>query len=156
MCGQQYPEHRLSGEIKGCNLCGHPCTARLDGLNHVKLWHNPPDVTADSSEPIQASLHTHTSRIQLQVRITPWNFWYGVDNPGEVGSTAVYPHLEIASTLYLKLLTQPWNNLYLDASACSPLIISLCKCQYIDWSCHPVFRPFLQMGWPAQILWAYN
>ena len=29
-----------SDEVKGCNNCGRPCTARLDGLNHVILQHN--------------------------------------------------------------------------------------------------------------------
>ena len=31
---------RDSGEDKGCNQRGRPCTARVDGLNRVKLQHN--------------------------------------------------------------------------------------------------------------------
>ena len=31
---------RDSGEVKGCNQCGRPSTACVDGLNHVKLQHN--------------------------------------------------------------------------------------------------------------------
>ena len=31
---------RDSGEVKGCNQHGCPCTACLDGLNHVTLQHN--------------------------------------------------------------------------------------------------------------------
>ena len=31
---------RDSGEVKGCNQRGRPCTARLEGLNCVKLQHS--------------------------------------------------------------------------------------------------------------------
>ena len=36
--------------------------------------------------------------------------WYSVDNPGEVRSTAVYLPSWIPSTLYIRLLAQPYNK----------------------------------------------
>ena len=100
-----------SDNVKGCSKRRHPCTARLDGLNRDILWHNkgiwqstyqclyrchfgPRSMwqLADSGEPIGLPARAYLLPLYtvpgmhhaVKVR-------YGVDNPGEVGSTAVFP-----------------------------------------------------------------
>ena len=95
-----------SNEVKVCNQCGCPCTARLDSLNRVILQHN---------EGIQWTTYQCRWDASLELAWHDSRFWhayrplctriplvhssryvshcetYGVDNPGEVRSTAVYP-----------------------------------------------------------------
>ena len=107
MHGQRYQEKCDSGEVKGCNQHGCPCTARLEGINCVTLQHsegiclttyqclldaNSPDVTADSGKPTDFPARTY----MYPSYTTPGTYHtvkllYDVDNPDEVGSTAVYP-----------------------------------------------------------------
>ena len=96
-----------SGEVKGCNQCGCPCTACTNGLNCVTLQHNEeihwttyqclldailesPDGTADSGEPTGLPTCAYPSYIAPGMHHTV-KLWYGIDNQREVGSTAVYP-----------------------------------------------------------------
>ena len=97
-----------SCEVKGCNQQGHLCTARLDGLNRVTLQHNKGIrwtiyqclldaileltlyVTADSGKPTGLPAHAYSSYTAPGMYHTAI-LWYGVGNPGKVGSITVYP-----------------------------------------------------------------
>ena len=73
----------------------------------MPFW-NLPDVKADSGEPIGLPAHAYPSYTDPGTYHTV-KPWYSIDNLGEVGSTAVYPPFKIMSTLYVRLLMQPYN-----------------------------------------------
>ena len=88
----------MGGDIQNTDLQhDSTCTARLDGLNRDLLRHNEGiwrntshDVTADSGKPIGLPARAYplytAPGMHHAVKVR-----YGVDNPGEVGSTAVFP-----------------------------------------------------------------
>ena len=96
-----------SNKVKDCSKCGYPCTARLNSLNRDILRHNKgtwwntyqylyrhhfgPHLTwqlvfgKSTGLPARAySLYTAPGMHHIM------KLRYGVDNPGEVGFTAVY------------------------------------------------------------------
>ena len=117
-----------SNKVKGCSKRGRPCTACLDGLNRDILQHNEGiwwntyhcfiDVILDLTwrdswfwqayRPLACAYPLCTAPGMHHAM----KLWYGIDNPGEVGSTAVYLPSWIPSTLYVRLLAQeqPYNN----------------------------------------------
>ena len=118
------------GEVKCRNQHRRPCTARV----HVRRWSKSCDTSTQRRNPLnnfpvpfrhhfgtcptwqlilaslQASLHAHTPRTQLQVRITPWHFdmlkiiWV------KSGPLLCIHHPEFVSTLYVRLLMQLYNH----------------------------------------------
>ena len=154
MCGRRYSErntdfNRDSSGVKGCNQHGCICTARqgsVDGLNHLKLRHNEEIwwTTYQCLLDTILKLILHDSWfqraycppytcIQFQVCITLWN-WYGIDNLGEVRSTAVYGLLLIFSSwnhvnsVYVRLLMQPYNYMPRWAEPQRHTVVSLWNC----------------------------
>ena len=100
---------RDSDEAKGCSKRGDPCTARLNGLNCDILWHNE-GIWRDTYQCLYHRCHFGprstwqpilASSTGLPTRPYPLyiapgmqhsvKLRYGVDNPGEAGSTVVYP-----------------------------------------------------------------
>ena len=97
---------RDSGEVKGCNQRGRPCTARLEGPSCVTLQHSEgirlttyqlPFRRHFGTRPtrqlilasLQASLHAHTRPPYTALGMYhTMKFSYGVDNPGEFELTA--------------------------------------------------------------------
>ena len=82
------------------------------------------DMTADSGKPTGLPARAYPLYITPSMHHT-MKRRYGVYNPGEVGSTAVYiRHLGFTSTLYVRLLMQPYNMLLLILQSMSPLVSS--------------------------------
>ena len=76
----------------------------------MTFW-NSPDVTADSGEHTGLPAHVYcTSHTQLQVRITLLDFNMEQIIRVKLGPLQVICHFEIVSTLYVRLLMQPYNN----------------------------------------------
>ena len=76
---------------------------------------------------LQASLHACTTCTQLQVCI---KLWYGIDNPGEVGSTAVYPPSWIrVNSCNLTILKSQWS--YFKGWSVHVYVIHRTLCMYI-------------------------
>ena len=59
---------------------------------------------------LQASRHAHTPRTQLQVHTTPWNFDTTWIIRVKSGPLQCIRHFKIMSTLYVRLLAQPYNT----------------------------------------------
>ena len=75
----------------------------------MPFW-NSPDVTADSGEPTGLPTRAYPSYTAPGMHHTV-KLRYGVDNPGPLQCIR---HFKNTSTLYVRLLTQPYNTLVLQ------------------------------------------
>ena len=129
---------RDSVEGKGCNQCKCPCTACPDGLNCVILRHKEGIRWTSYQCLLDTILELarcdswlwqayRPPCIRIPSYTAPGTYQtvklrYGIDIRVKSGPLQCIRHFKITSTLYVRLLTQPYNSLYSKPCICIALV----------------------------------